>query len=157
QMQAHARTPSGVESTTRVVVGSTSSTTQVGTLGLVPQPGGQPRWLPEFDDTPGVNDWVEASASFDDGSGSALYVGGDFTVAGSLPANHVARWNGSAWSSLGSGTDGVVQVLTTFDDGNGRALYAGGFFTSAGSVPAGGIARWDGASWSALGAGTNGG
>ena len=42
---------------------------------------------------------------FDDGSGPALYVGGDFTTAGGVAANHIAKWDGSSWSALGSGMD----------------------------------------------------
>ena len=38
-------------------------------------------------------------------SGSTLYAGGNFTTAGGVPANSIAKWNGSAWSSLGSGMD----------------------------------------------------
>ena len=36
-----------------------------------------------------------------------LYVGGDFTVAGDVPANNIAKWNGSSWSALGSGMNTV--------------------------------------------------
>jgi hypothetical protein len=37
-----------------------------------------------------------------DGSGN-VYVGGDFTFIGTVPANSIAPWNGSAWAALGSG------------------------------------------------------
>ena len=43
-------------------------------------------------------------------SGTNLYAGGDFTTAGGVPANHIAKWNGSAWSALGSGIDGAELV-----------------------------------------------
>ena len=36
-------------------------------------------------------------------SGSTLYAGGGFTTAGGSAANHIAQWNGSSWSALGSG------------------------------------------------------
>jgi hypothetical protein len=104
-----------------------------------------------------VNGGVDALAVFDDGSGSALYAGGEFTTAGGISANGIAKWNGSSWSALGSGMAAsgppIVKALTPFDDGSGPALYAGGYFTTAGGVPANGIARWDGSSWSALGSG----
>ena len=32
--------------------------------------------------------------------------GGDFDLAGSVQVNHVARWNGSEWSTLGTGVNG---------------------------------------------------
>lgn len=36
-----------------------------------------------------------ALAVFNDGTGPALYAAGSFTQAGGIPANRVARWNGS--------------------------------------------------------------
>ena len=101
----------------------------------------------------GLDGPVYAQATFDDGSGEALYVGGEFTTAGGLAVFGIAKWDGSAWSALGSGMDDVVWALATFDDGSGEALYAGGFFTTAGGVPAAGIARWDGTTWSDVGDG----
>jgi len=102
---------------------------------------------------------VLALAVFDDGSGPALYAGGNFTQAGGSPANRIARWNGTTWSTLGaglSGTSAFVQALAVFNDGSGPALYAGGNFTQAGGNSASRIARWDGTDWSSLGAGVNG-
>jgi hypothetical protein len=66
-----------------------------------------------------------------------------------VPANYIAKWNGSAWSALGSGINGWVVALAV----SGTNLYAGGFFTTAGGVPATNIAKWDGSAWSALGSG----
>ncbi|MBL9120462.1 MAG: hypothetical protein JNL80_11175 [Phycisphaerae bacterium] len=108
---------------------------------------------------------VFALTPFDDGSGggSALYVAGGFTTAGGIPANRIARWDGSSWSSLGAGSangvDNGVSALTVFDDlaGDGPALYVGGAFTNAGGVFAKYIAKWNGTSWSALGAGSTNG
>jgi hypothetical protein len=50
---------------------------------------------------------VSALAVFDDGGGPALYAGGSFTNAGGVRANHIAKWNGSSWSALGSGDEGT--------------------------------------------------
>ncbi len=100
---------------------------------------------------------VQALAFFDDGRGGALYAGGSFSSAGGAVASRIARWDGAAWSALGSGVDGTIKALAVFDDGRGPALYAGGSFTHAGGVGANRIARWDGTSWSALGAGLGGG
>jgi trimeric autotransporter adhesin len=61
-------------------------------------------------------------------SGSDLYAGGSFTVAGSVSANRIAKWNGSSWSALGSGMNGRVHALAV----SGSDLYAGGEFTTAG-------------------------
>ena len=80
---------------------------------------------------------------FDDGSGPALYVGGDFTTAGGVAANHIAKWDGSSWSPLGSGMNFVVRALTVFDDGTGlAALYAGGAFASAFDSGDSYLAKW---------------
>ena len=89
------------------------------------------------------------------GPDGALYVGGDFTNwNGIANADYVAAWDGSAWSALGTGTNGAVRALAFDAAGN---LYVGGDFTLAGGVASTAyIAAWDGSSWSALGTGTNG-
>ncbi len=96
---------------------------------------------------------------FDDGSGSAVYFGGDFTTAGGLPANYIARWDGIHWSEIGGGMAGGTLIgvldLEVFDDGGGAALYAGGRFTRAGGISANFIAKWDGSRWSPVGIGMN--
>jgi len=111
-------------------------------------------------ETGGVFPAVYSLAVFDDGSGPALYAGGAFTLAGGVPANRVAKWDGSIWTALGSGVDGTsipyVEALAVFDDGSGPALHAAGFFKTAGGVPANSIAKWDGAGWAALGGGLTG-
>ena len=122
----------------------------------------QPQWLPTFGPQPGVGGGrIYALTVFDDGSGSgpAVYAGGAFVTAGAVGARRIAKWDGSSWSPLGSGTNTTIHALAVFDDGSGSgpALYAGGFFTSAGGVSANGIATWDGSSWSALGSGVTGG
>ena len=87
-----------------------------------------------------------------DVSGTALYVGGQFTTAGGVPANDIAKWDGSAWSALDMGINGEVCALAV----SGTDLYAGGGFVTAGGVTANDIAKWDGSAWSALGSGMNG-
>jgi hypothetical protein len=113
----------------------------------------QPSWLRTFGGNTDTN--LSTLAVFDDGNGQALYAGGNFTNAFGVPANNIAKWNGSNWSALGSGLDLFVDALAVFDDGSGPALYVGGEFTHAGGVAANGIAKWNGSSWSALGSGTN--
>ena len=39
-------------------------------------------------------------------SGTNLYAGGEFTIAGGVTANYIAKWDGNAWSALGSGMNG---------------------------------------------------
>src|ERR1043166_8436467 len=95
---------------------------------------------------PGVSGGVGAAVADDIGN---LYIGGSFTTAGGIPANYVAKWNGSAWSALGSGMNAVVSALAV----SGTNLYAGGSFTTAGGIAANYIAKWNGSAWSALGSG----
>ncbi|MEI7979611.1 MAG: T9SS type A sorting domain-containing protein [Bacteroidota bacterium] len=87
-----------------------------------------------------------------------LYVGGRFTTAGGVSASNIAKWNGTAWSALGSGITGSntgsnsqVKSMAVY---NGE-LYVGGDFTTAGGVSANYIAKWNGTTWSAVGSGTN--
>jgi len=94
-----------------------------------------------------------AMAVYDDGNGPALFVGGNFLTAGGHTVNHIARWSGTGWSSVGGGMNNVVSSLSVFDDGSGPALYASGPFTVAGGEPAIGIARWNGSNWAPLGSG----
>jgi len=71
-------------------------------------------------------------------SGSVIYAGGDFTLAGGLLANRIATWNGTSWAPLGSGADDLVWAVALTSD----YLYIGGDFKAAGGTPAYGIARW---------------
>src|SRR5262252_3213433 len=71
----------------------------------------------EYPSGNGLDGQAIAFAVFDDGYGPALYAGGSFHMAGSTPANNIAKWDGTAWTALGSGTDGLVYALTVFDDG----------------------------------------
>jgi hypothetical protein len=99
---------------------------------------------------------VSKLLAFDDGTGPALYAAGSFTSAGGMPAKNIARWDGSSWSALGSGTNEWIQALAVFDDGSGPALYVGGGFSTAGGVAVNRLARWNGTAWSAVGAGVGG-
>jgi hypothetical protein len=94
--------------------------------------------------------------SFDDGTGSALYVGGAFEnelVPGTRPLRFLARWNGTSWVQVPGVPNRHIRSLHVYDDGNGSALYAGGGFDSTGAGPAAHVARWDGTSWSTLAGG----
>ena len=74
-----------------------------------------------------------------DGSGN-LYAGGDFIKAGKVAAKYIAKWNGSSWEALGSGTNNPVEALVVDSSGS---LYAGGAFTTAGGKASAYIARWE--------------
>ena len=77
---------------------------------------------------------------------------GDFSTAGGVAVAGIAKWNGTAWSALGSGVNGNVAALAVI----GSDLYVGGGFTTAGGVTANGLAKWNGTAWSAVGGGVTG-
>ncbi|MBX3462859.1 MAG: delta-60 repeat domain-containing protein [Planctomycetes bacterium] len=96
---------------------------------------------------------VEALARLPNGD---LLAGGSFTFAGSIPANALARWNGSQWSAAGGGVTalgglaGLVYDLLPLPDGR---IVVGGQFSAAGGQPANNIAVFDGTGWQTLGGG----
>jgi len=95
-------------------------------------------------------------------SGSDVYVGGGFTSAGGAAGTgNIAKWNGSSWSSLGSGITVPCDKYGCYGGVNGLAIsgtdvYVGGFLSSAGGVAVNNVAKWDGLAWSSLGPETNG-
>src|SRR5579862_4907822 len=99
-----------------------------------------------------ANGLVNASVADTNGN---VYVGGTFTIIGTSFANGIAKWNGTNWSSLGSGINGgAVTCLALDSSGN---LYAGGYFTNAGGLSANYVAKWNGTNWSTLNSGISGG
>jgi hypothetical protein len=109
----------------------------------------------------GVNGFVYALAVL----GNEVVVGGNFTLAGGVSANYVARFNTltNTWSSLGTGSSNgvsgvsfpVVFALAVV----GNEVVVGGDFTLAGGVSANGVARFNTQTntWSALGTGSSNG
>jgi hypothetical protein len=80
-----------------------------------------------------------------------LYVVGEFTHIGGVPAQHIARWDGIQWHSVGGAsfinTNSSSAVYTMIEyEGN---LVVSGEFTSVNGMP-GDVAVWDGASWSTI-------
>jgi len=106
-------------------------------------------WVSLNPGIPGASGTVGAIAA--DGNGN-VYVGGYFTLIGTVFATNIGKWDGSAWSALGSGVNGEVGALAV----SGTNLYTGGQFTAAGGVAANNIAKWDGSAWSHLGLGIRG-
>lgn len=102
----------------------------------------------------GVNSNVYAFAV--DSASNELYVGGWFLEAGGIPAPHIAKWDGTTWSSVGGGMNNTF-ILTDvrsicFFNGD---LYAAGAFDSAGGIQVKNIAKWNGLNWAPVGAGLN--
>jgi hypothetical protein len=70
-----------------------------------------------------------------------LIAGGIFRTAGDSVADYVASWDGTNWSSLGTGIGGIypsVYALTTYND----RMAIGGDFTTAGNKVAAHLAIW---------------
>jgi hypothetical protein len=82
------------------------------------------------------------------GTGNAMYAAGGF-------AGRVARWDGSAWTTIGNGIDYPVMALASFNEDGVQKLIAGGNFAHAGSGVANHVASWNGSSWAQVGSGLN--
>jgi hypothetical protein len=133
---------------------------QPGTIAGLPWAGlaswdGQ-EWLSHITSIAGFSPYVAALQVFNDGSGEALYAAGRFSsIEGVANTALIARWNGTAWTAVGTGLTSTstlfgLEGLTVFDDGGGAALYAAGYaFTGAGPVC--NVAKWNGQTWSAIG------
>lgn len=91
----------------------------------------------------------------DDGAGARLIASGAFTSVGSTPANHIARFDGAAWTAMGTGLPSQVNrcrpAAATL--GGSRKIYIGGTY---GANPGeAGVLRFDDPSWTLMpGAGT---
>lgn len=81
-----------------------------------------------------------------------LYVTGRFERANRKLANNIAVWDGTSWSTLGRGVDGVIHDICKV----GSDIYVCGEFSFVDKgannegTPANRIAKWDGTKWSAL-------
>ena len=84
-------------------------------------------------------------------SGTDVYVGGTFDTlfqtSGQSTAMGVGRWNGSAWSSLGSGWSESIGAMHAVGPDE---VYAVGNFGESGKLRAD-LARWNGSAWLAVG------
>ncbi len=87
---------------------------------------------------------INAVVSRTDGE---VLAGGNFLSIDGASIPYLARWNGSAWSSVSGGVNGFVHAMLKLPNGD---VIVGGAFTQAGGVPMGGVARWNGTTWSPL-------
>jgi hypothetical protein len=109
----------------------------------------------------GVNSAVYALAVV----GNEVFVGGEFTSAGGVSANRVARFNTqtNTWSSLGTGSSngvsGGILLAVNALAVVGNEVFVGGRFNSAGGVRANRVARFNTQTntWSTLGTGSSNG
>ena len=88
----------------------------------------------------GVTDF----AVHDDGAGEALFACGPEDSNGRA----VHRWDGTAWSPVGSFSTSGLNTLHVFDSGTGPLLYTGGRIGNNGVTDD--LRVWDGVSWQAV-------
>ena len=98
----------------------------------------------------GISGIVESVLALVFAPNDDLYIGGNFTV----PAYpYLCKWNGTAFSVVGTNTDIGATVYALAFDAAGY-LYVSGDFDNAGGVDnAHHIAKWSGSNWESLGTG----
>ncbi len=115
-------------------------------ITLIPQIATCQYWIPVGT---GTNAFIVNTIALDSSS-SNLFLGGNFFLAGGIPAQKIAVWDGMAYSAFGSGSDNSVKRLRIIDD----TLYAGGEFTTMDTVTSSPcIARYNGVNWEPMGKG----
>ena len=77
-------------------------------------------------------EWVNAIV----GTRGAVFLGGYNLQPWS--SQNVLKWDGSNWTTLGTGVNGWVQALAS----NGSELFVGGYFTTAGGKPSRRFGIW---------------
>ena len=77
-----------------------------------------------------------------------LYIVGNFTSVSGVAANYIAKWNGTIWSALGTGLNGIGWCVKAAPNGD---VYVGGAFTTAGGKNCRKIAKWDRIDWQIIG------
>ncbi len=82
---------------------------------------------------------------FDDGTGEALFLAGEFTQAGGVASQYIAKWDGSSYHAVASPFDAPVRGLASTTLNGHSVLVATGEFT----LPDG-VAIYDGTSWRGL-------
>lgn len=91
----------------------------------------------------GTNSYV---TDIDIASNGHVYVAGDFTQLGTVTANRIGYWTGTAFKSMLSGLNKLASRVQV-DNTTGR-VYVGGVFTTAGgNVVPDSIAVWTGTTW----------
>ena len=83
-----------------------------------------------------------------DSSGN-LFVTGNFTISG--VASYLAKWNGTSWSSVGTGLEFNGSGRAIAVDSQNHVYLGGQFVNVAGDSAVDYLAKWDGSSWSGVG------
>ena len=150
-----------IDSNDNVYVGGTFTSTFGGTPGTLNRIA---KWSPST----GV--WSALYTGLDTGlsvscqsiaidSNNNVYACGNFTTAGTVTVNNIAKWNPSTgiWSALGAGLSGGFNTCLSISIDLNDNVYAGGAFITADSIIVNNIAKWSPSTgiWSDLGSGLN--
>jgi len=84
------------------------------------------------------------------GYDSYLYLGGSFDTLGGVRVKNIAKYNGSSFDVLGSGTNEQVTRCGWFSE---QSLVCVGDFTVAGRANANSVARFENGTWYKIGSG----
>jgi hypothetical protein len=134
--------------------------TSVGASNLARWTGSVWQSLADLGPQLGANGSITAAAV----GGGQLYVGGQFSEIGGVPAFGIARFDGQRWHALGAGRENGLRIINnTFGNRtsvsaiaiDGANVYVAGFFTHGGSVESPGLLRWDGQAWRSMGTGAS--
>jgi hypothetical protein len=122
--------------------------------GSDPAPSWQ--WSSEFAPNFGCDGEVYSLARMSDGR---LFLGGEFTVCGTIAASNVVIFDPNDGSFLPIVRDGIngVSGRVWAVERAGPDIYVGGFFTFAGGLQVNNIARFDGVQWHSLTIGVSSG
>ena len=107
---------------------------------------------------PGAGVWEAVGMGLDgvvqsvslDRQGRTL-IAGNFTSVGGVRANGVARYDGTRWTSFGTGIEAPELVYGLVELPNGNIVAFGSNLRLPGQQGIGGLSIWDGASWSLIG------
>lgn len=140
---AHGPGPSGIEIDQRIYIGGSFYRFPDDTLGNI-------AYLETFSGYVyplggGTNGPVYAlDRPLNSGSGSQLYIGGEFTVAGNSAVQNCATFNTNSniWNPLGDGLNGPVYSIKQYP-GSGSPIRFAGDFDSSSTMAVGAIPGWN--------------
>lgn len=93
----------------------------------------------------GTNGVVNSITVFE----NKIVVGGSFTLAGGVPANNIAQWDGTSWQPVGAGFPQEVYALTVFNN----QLIAAGKYLLVTPTDTARVFKLNGSTWEPLGKG----
>src|SRR6476646_9723451 len=84
---------------------------------------------------------------FTDTLNNTLYATGYFDSIGGIYSPYIAKWDGTSWSSMGSGLTNFAGARHVFDIYNNKLVFVGAIFNPVYTN----VASWNGTSWDSIG------